>query len=80
MIQIQGKDKDKILFYLKNGTEEAVAPGYVIDRVTGGKTSIELIAYTDGAFDWTTDQIYHFETYGEQWDDRLFSRILSLPA
>lgn len=77
MIQLQNKDKKKILTYLKNGTEDAVAPGYVVDHVTGERTDIELIAYTDGMFDWTTDQIYHFETYGEQWNDTLFAKILA---
>ena len=59
-------DKKNIVEYLKKGTEVAAAPGFVRDQVTQSRTPIALYAYSDGVFEWTSNEIYHVENYDYQ--------------
>lgn len=70
------KDKNKVLAYLKDGEEIAVAPGYVQNHVTGSYTRIELVAYSDGTFDWTSEDIYNLEVNNEIFHKKLIKHIL----
>lgn len=57
-------NKEKILEYLKNGTNDGVRCSSIYDYVKKeplmGKT-IKL--YTDGEWCWDSEEIYHFEEY-----------------
>ena len=70
------KEKEKILAYLNSGEEIAVGAGCVIDHADGEYTQIELIAYTDGVYYWSNEQIYNFEKNDEVFDKELFEYIL----
>ena len=70
------KEKERILAYLNAGEEIAVGAGCVMNHVNGEYTQIELIAYTDGVYDWTNEQIYNFEKNDEVFDEKLFDYIL----
>lgn len=69
-------EKNKILAYLRTGEEIAVAPGYAQDHVTGEYTRTELVAYSDGTFDWTSEDIYNLEEHDEIFDKDLIEHIL----
>ena len=70
------QEKERILTYLNSGEEIAVGAGYVLNHKSGEYTRIELLAYSDGVYDWTNEQMYNFEKNDEVFDEKLFDYIL----
>lgn len=70
------QERNKVLQYLKSGEVIAAAPGYVQNHVTGGYTRINLLAYSDGTHDWTSEDIFNFENNNEDFDEGLINYIL----
>ncbi len=70
------KDKEKVLRYLKGGRVVAAATGYPKNRRTGKEIREEMLAYTDGVFEWTTEDILNFELNDEMFNQKLIRQVI----
>lgn len=70
-------EKETVLKYLKNGKEVASAASCVIDHNNSHITKIPLVAFSDGFFQWTTEDIYNLEKNNELFDDKIIKYILN---
>ena len=69
------EDKAYILRYLQSCPVIAVAPGRVVDAITGGPIKGELKMHSDGEYAWRSDVIYYFERYNLKLDDAFLAKI-----
>ncbi len=68
--------KEKAIRYLKQGQVIAVAAGYPKNRKTGEEIREEFLAYSDGVYDWTTEDILNFELNDELFNKELIMRAI----
>ena len=68
--------KEEILRHLKNGKEIAIAAGRARDIFTGKEIPGSLFAYSDGVFEWRSDEIYYFEKYNIKLEDEFIAHVL----
>lgn len=72
---IQIKNKETILKYLKNGTYDGVRCSAVYDYVKDKQLTIGIYLFTDGEFDWDTEEIYHFEKYNMELNKEFLKKF-----
>ena len=68
-------DKEKILFYLKNGKSDGVRCSAIYDHVKEFSTGITVQLYTDEEFYWDSEEIYHFEKYNLQLEAEFIKKV-----
>ena len=73
---IQIKDKDAVLRYMKSAFVLAVAPGIMQDVLTGEKIPGEWLVYGDGIYSWESETIYYFDKYNMTLPDEFIEHVL----
>lgn len=76
-IPIDGKEK--ILAYLKRFPECAFTSAPVKDAFTGNVVYDANNARTDGVFQWSESEIYHFEKYNLKLNNNFIEYVLNRP-
>lgn len=75
------KGKEKILEYLKNGQKKAIRCSSVYDYVKDEPLLNESMVteaawlFTDGEFNWDSEEIYHFEKYNIELNKEFLKKI-----
>ena len=72
------KGKEKLLEYMKTGTDGGVCCSAVYDFVEGFSTGKTIHCYTDGEYFWNDKEIYHFEHYNLKLDENFIEKVLSI--
>lgn len=78
MMQISAELKKKVIEYLKSAKVVAAAAGHVYDHVVDDYSREALLAYEDGQYEWTSEEIYHFEKYDEPLDEALLIHAVKM--
>ena len=68
-------EKDMILSYLKKGRYDGVACGSIFDYIRGESKLKTIKLFTDGIYDWTDEEIYHFEKYNMELDPEFIKYV-----
>lgn len=71
--------KEKILAYLKQFPECAFTSAPVKDAFTGNIVYGANNARTDGVFQWSESEIYHFEQYNLKLNNDFIQNVLNRP-
>ena len=74
------KNKEIILHFLKSFTPSWYTSARVSDTVSGESVEKCNNIYFDGVYEWTEEDIYHFETYNLQLDETFVQYVLENKA
>lgn len=68
--------KAEILSYLRNAEVIAAAPGIMKDVLTGKRTGLEMLLYSDGRYIWKSEVIYYVEKYDMELPEAFIAHIM----
>ena len=74
---IKIKDKNRIVSYLKSFEPAWYTSQSIIDMVKNQRVSKADHWYTDGEYDWSESDIYHFENYDMQLNAEFVKYVLT---
>jgi len=69
--------QEKVIQYLKNGTDDGICCTCVYDHIKAVKTNITNNLYTDGEYIWNEEMIYHFKNYGLELEPEFIAKATS---
>lgn len=70
-------EKEMILSYLSSGKYDGVACGSIFDYITKESKLDTIKLYTDGIYDWTDEEMYHFAKYNMELDPEFIEYVKS---
>lgn len=68
-------NKEKTLDYLKNGKDNGIRCSVVYDYVKDESMSETIKLFTDGEFNWDSEEIYHFEKYNLRLNEDFIKKV-----
>lgn len=68
-------NKEKILDYLKTGKDNGIRCSVVYDYVKDESMSETIKLFTDGEFNWDSEEIYHFEKYNLRLNEDFIKKV-----
>ena len=74
------ENKEKVLRYLTHANITAAAPGSAVDIISGEKIRGELLAYSDGEYEWTSTVPFYVERYNLKLPDEFIKKIMKEKA
>ena len=69
--------KEKVLRYLKARRPWGIRCSLIYDYVKKCQTVASIYGYTDGEYDWDSEDIYHFRNYDIELDAEFVNKVLS---
>lgn len=69
------ENKEKILDYLKRGKDNGIRCSVIYDYVKDESLSETVKLFTDGEYNWDSEEIYHFEKYNIKLNEDFISKF-----
>ena len=71
-------EKEKVCKYLKSFDPKWITTGRVEDRIKKERIDICDHSYSDGIYEWSETDIYHFEKYNMPLKDEFIKHVLAV--